>query len=197
MSFPAPPLSRDTLRTFGRCLRLLKKLRSTFPFLAARCFGGLCEARGTDARAVVQGRPVSQAKSLLFHHALVTSIDLCSLIYAKLGCLWILNVVIETVWTFDVKCLRDCWKAKQFVLLEIFTKKLSLVPVKTIFTVCPLTPSAVVVSIMSARSNPSGVNLPTIKHTASVCGVLFAVRTLMLRTVKMHFALGLRFEVFV
>ena len=174
-----------------------KELRSAFPFLAARCLGGLCEARGTDARAVVQSRPVSQAESLLFHHLLITNIDLFSLIYAKFRCLWILNMVIETVRTFYVKCLRDCWKAKYFVLFEIFTKKLGLVPVKTVFTVCPLTPSAVVVSIMSARSKGSGINLPTIKHTASVCGVLFAVRTLMLRTVEMHFALGLRFKVFV
>ena len=78
----------------------------------AGCLGGFCEARGTDARAVVQGRPVGQAESLLFHHVLVTSIDLCSLIYTKFGCLWILNVVIETVWTFYVKRLRDRWKAK-------------------------------------------------------------------------------------
>ena len=112
ISFTALPLGRDTLRTFGRCLCLFQKLRSTFPVLAARCLGGLCEARGTNARAVVQGRPVSQAESLLFHHPLVTSIDLCSLIYAKLGCLRILNVVIETVRTFYVKRLRDCWKAK-------------------------------------------------------------------------------------
>ena len=91
---------------------MLKELRSTFPFLAARCLGGLWEARSTDAGAVVQGRPVSQAESLLFHHVLVTSIDLFSLIYAKFRCLWILNVVIETVWTFYVKCLRDCWEAK-------------------------------------------------------------------------------------
>ena len=112
MLFTALPLGRDTLRTFGRCMRLCQKLRSTFSFLAARCLGGLRETWGTNARAIVQGRPVSQAESLLFHHILVTSIDLCSLIYAKIGCLWTFNVVIETIRTFDVKRLRDCWKAK-------------------------------------------------------------------------------------
>ncbi len=103
-------------------------------------------------------------------------VDFDSLPGAEIASFVILNMVVMTAWALDVEGLRDGRKSQKFVLLEVLSEKVCLVPIKTVLAVSALAPPAAV------------------DHTTSIGRVLFTVYTLMLRAMEEHLPLRLCFE---